>query len=80
MNIRRNSGQVIITWRMWLIVSVTAFGVYLGGVTSGYYIARAEYASQLTVLQSKVEQIPQRTADKVQKAVTEEEKAHENQR
>lgn len=80
MNIRRNSGQVIITWRMWLIVSVTAFGVYLGGVTSGYYIARAEYATQLTQLQSKVEQIPQRTADKVQKAVTEEENAHENQR
>ncbi|NIY47288.1 hypothetical protein E2L00_07000 [Cedecea colo] len=59
---------------------MTAFGIYLGGVTSGYFIARSEYAekaSQRDVavggIQKKLDALPKQTATEVNKVVKEDE-------
>lgn len=80
MNMKLSSEELSITWRMWIVIFMTAFGIYLGGVTSGYFIARAEYsikANQRDVtvneIKKKVEQLPQQTATEVNKVVKEDE-------
>jgi len=41
--IKRKSGEPMITWQMILVIFLTSFGIYCGGVVSGYFVARAEY-------------------------------------
>ncbi|MDU6413458.1 hypothetical protein [Mixta calida] len=80
MSIKTPSGETLITWQMLLVIFATSFGIYLGGVSSGYFIARAEYAQKaqqrdVTVneIKKKVDQLPQQTASEVKEAVKSEE-------
>lgn len=81
MSIQKTPEGTSITWQMWLAIFATSFGIYLGGVSSGYFIARAEYAQRaiqrdVTVneIKKKVDQLPQQTATEVKEAVREESK------
>lgn len=81
MSIQKTPEGTSITWQMWLAIFATSFGIYLGGVSSGYFIARAEYAQRaiqrdVTVneIKKKVDQLPQQTATEVKEAVKEESK------
>lgn len=78
MSIKTPSGETLITWQMLLVIFATSFGIYLGGVSSGYFIARAEYAQKaqqrdvkVEELNKKVDRIPQQTATEVNKVVKE---------
>ncbi|YCI31071.1 hypothetical protein M1E08_09690 [Erwinia sp. PK3-005] len=80
MSIKTPSGETLITWQMLLVIFATSFGIYLGGVSSGYFIARAEYAQKaqqrdvkVEELNKKVDRIPQQTATEVNKVVKEDE-------
>lgn len=79
--IKNSKGETIVTWQMLVVVSLTSFGIYLGGVSSGYFLFRAEYqhkadARDRTVneIKQKVDQLPQKTATEVNKVVREDEK------
>lgn len=81
MSIQKTPEGTVITWQMWLAIFATSFGIYLGGVSSGYFIARAEYAQKanqrdvkVEELKKKVDQLPQQTATEVNKVVKEDEK------
>lgn len=81
MIIKTPTGQTLITWQMLIVIFATAFGIYLGGVTSGYFIARAEYAqraierdARVEQLNKKVDQLPRQMATEVNKNVEEGEK------
>lgn len=81
MIIKTPAGQTLITWQMLVVIFATAFGIYLGGVTSGYFIARAEYAqraierdARVEQLNKKVDQLPQQMATEANKNVEEGEK------
>lgn len=80
MSIKTPSGETLITWQMLLVIFATSFGIYLGGVSSGYFIARAEYAQKaqqrdvkVEELNKKVDRLPQQTATEVNKVVKEDE-------
>lgn len=52
-------------WQLLLVVAVSAFGIFLGGVTSGYFMFRAESLQRteqrdkaIKDLSQKVEQLP----------------------
>ncbi|WP_231566747.1 hypothetical protein [Erwinia sp. 9145] len=69
---KRTPDEFSISWRMWIVMFATSFGIYLGGVTSGYFIARAEYSqyalkrdATVNEIKRRVEQLPQRTAEAV---------------
>ncbi|WP_313684212.1 hypothetical protein [Pantoea sp.] len=66
MNIKRTPDELSITWRMWIVIFATAFGIYAGGLTSGYMIANAKHeTSQAKTLKSvdkKLDQLPAKTA------------------
>lgn len=81
MIIKTPTGQTLITWQMLIVIFATAFGIYLGGVTSGYFIARAEYAqraierdARVEQLNKKVDQLPQQMATEANKNIEEGEK------
>lgn len=81
MIIKTPTGQTLITWQMLIVIFATAFGIYLGGVTSGYFIARAEYAqraierdARVEQLNKKVDQLPRQMATEANKNVEEREK------
>jgi len=44
-------------WQLWLIISVCALGVYVGGVISGYFIFRAESLQRTEQRDKAVQQI-----------------------
>lgn len=80
MSLKTPSGETLITWQMLLVIFATSFGIYLGGVSSGYFIARAEYAQKaqqrdvkVDELNKKVDLLPQQTATEVNKVVKEDE-------
>lgn len=81
MIIKTPTGQTLITWQMLIVIFATAFGIYLGGVTSGYFIARAEYAqraierdARVEQLNKKVDQLPRQMATEANKNIEEGEK------
>lgn len=81
MIIKTPGGQTLITWQMLTVIFATAFGIYLGGVTSGYFIARAEYAqraierdARVEQLNKKVDQLPRQMATEANKNIEEGEK------
>lgn len=52
-------------WQLLLVVAISAFGVFLGGVTSGYFMFRAESLQRteardkaINALSQKVDQLP----------------------
>ncbi|MGK9174126.1 hypothetical protein KXR87_12975 [Yokenella regensburgei] len=52
-------------WQLLLVVAVSAFGIFLGGVTSGYFMFRAESLQRteardkaINALSHKVDQLP----------------------
>ncbi|EJQ2008212.1 hypothetical protein FZI51_12685 [Cronobacter sakazakii] len=68
----------------WLIVIVTAVGIFFGGVTSGYFMFRAESLQRtekrdrtVNEIKQKLDSLPQqtaeKTADKVKQVVQEDE-------
>lgn len=63
--------ELTITWKMWLIITATALGIYLGGVVSGYFYYRAQQLpinqqrdARLSRLERAVTMLPEKTADK----------------
>ena len=65
--------DLTITWRMWFVVVATAAGIYLGGVTSGYFMAQAQYAQRaaqrdksVAEIKQKVDQLPGQVKQAVQ--------------
>lgn len=80
MNMKFTHEELSITWRMWVVIFMTSFGIYLGGVTSGYFIARSEYAMKANQrdvvvggIQKKLDALPRQTATEVNKVVKEDE-------
>ncbi|OON35620.1 hypothetical protein BTJ39_22350 [Izhakiella australiensis] len=71
MNIKRTPDEFFITWRMWVVIFATAFGIYIGGVTSGYMIANARHeATQIKdfkAVDKKLDQLPAKTAEAVKR-------------
>ncbi|MDF7631440.1 hypothetical protein PUG46_19500 [Erwiniaceae bacterium L1_55_4] len=69
MNIKRTPEEFSVTWQMWLVIFATAFGIYIGGLTSGYMIANARHdaaqAKMLNRVDKKLDQLPAKTADAV---------------
>lgn len=68
--------ELTITWRMLVVIFCTVLGIYLGGVTSGYFIAQAQYAQRALVrdktvneIKALVVQTPDKTAEKVKQDV-----------
>ena len=77
--IKNKTGQTVITWQMVAVVALTSFAIYLGGVSSGYFMFRAEYLKKaeqrdkvVNEIKQKVDQLPQQTASEVKQAVKEE--------
>lgn len=44
-------------WQLWLMVSVCALGVFIGGVVSGYFMFRAESLQRTEQRDKKVDEI-----------------------
>lgn len=69
MNIKRTPEGFSVTWQMWVIIFATAFGIYVGGLTSGYMIANARHesiqAKTLNRVDKKLDQLPAKTAEAV---------------
>lgn len=69
MNLKREHNEFSITWQMWVVIFATAFGVYLGGFTSGWMVASAHHdavqAKTLTQVDRKIDQLPTKTAEAV---------------
>lgn len=63
-------------WQMWLIISIASFGIYIGGVTSGYFMFRAESLQRTEKRDKAVEEI-QKQLDTLPKQTAEEVKASE---
>ncbi len=61
--------DLTITWRMWLILAVTAAGIYLGGVTSAYFLAQVQFSQRAAASDKTVAEIPEKTADKTAQKV-----------
>lgn len=57
MNIKRAPGEFSITWQMWLVIFATAFGIYAGGMVSGYFVAMADYSHRAAMRDTKIDQI-----------------------
>jgi|GEM_PF-1598178 len=56
-------------WQMWVIILIASFGIYIGGVTSGYFMWRAESLQRteqrdkkVDEIQKKLETLPEQTA------------------
>ncbi|MBE5254532.1 hypothetical protein [Mixta mediterraneensis] len=69
MNIKRTPDELSITWQMWVVIFATAFGIYIGGLTSGYMYANAKHeanqAKTLNRVDKKLDQLPAKTAEAV---------------
>lgn len=77
--IKNRAGETVVTWQMVAVVALTSFAIYLGGVSSGYFMFRAEYLKKaeqrdkvVNEIKHKVDQLPQQTATEVKEAVREE--------
>jgi hypothetical protein len=77
--IKTKSGDPIITWQMIVVIFMTSFGIYCGGVVSGYFIARAEYMPRadardkvVNQINRKLDQLP--TQKEIDKAIKEDSK------
>lgn len=56
-------------WQLWLMISVCALGVFIGGVTSGYFMFRAESLQRteqrdktVNEIKKKLDTLPEQTA------------------
>lgn len=70
--IKNSKGETIVTWQMMLVIVLTSSGIFLGGVSSGYFLRSAEYQHQadaqaktLSRVDKKIDQLPARTAEAV---------------
>ena len=68
--------DITVTWRMMVLLVCVEFGIYLGGVTSGYLMNQAQYSQRAAArdktvgeIKQKVDQIPDQTATKTADAV-----------
>lgn len=57
MMIKNSQGETILTWQMLMIISLTSFAIFLGGVSSGYFYFRAEYLPKAEARDKVVEEI-----------------------
>lgn len=44
-------------WQLWLIIVIASFGIFIGGVTSGYFMWRAESLQRTEQRDKKVDEI-----------------------
>lgn len=63
--IKNSQGETILTWQMLVIVTLTTFAIFLGGVSSGYFLFRAEYLPKaaerdrvVNEIKKQVDQLP----------------------
>jgi hypothetical protein len=75
------NSDITVTWRMMIVILCAVFGIYLGGVTSGYFMAQVQYSQRAAArdktvgeIKQQVAQLPNKTADAVKQAVQDDSK------
>jgi len=79
MMIKNSHGETVLTWQMLVIISLTSFAIFLGGVSSGYFYFRAEYLPKAEARDKVVEEIKKQvdqlpTQKEIKQAVKEDSK------
>ncbi|WP_132926637.1 hypothetical protein [Sodalis ligni] len=80
-HLESKDSEITATWRILIVLACIAFGIYLGGAISGYYIAQAQYSQRAAArdktvgeIKQQVAQLPNKTADAVKQAVQDDSK------